>query len=216
MADPSAGNFTVAQLRASVAASQSNVVSSQPAASEAAAPPREEGPTMSQKMWHIATNLTDCIHVRCVNYRVLNTSLWKAATSFFTVVLLFGSQIHHLWLPPNADGAMDVLYGVTFLFFMVDMGLRVYAEPNYFQFQFGLCWYHNNTSFESGSCLLGSFMFWCDFISMMTLLYEISKINQGLAETPEVTIDLDDHGRPVSKNLLLREHVVTKGLTSKR
>ena len=206
MADPSAGNFTVAQLRASVAASQSNVVSSQPAASEAAAPVREEGPTMSQKMWNMAINLTDCIHVRCVNYRVLNTSLWKAATGFFTAVLLFGSQIHHLWMPSQADEAMDVVYGVAFLFFVADMGLRVYAEPNYFQFQFGHCGYHNNYSFESGSCQLGSFMFWCDLISMMALLYDISIINQGNAITPEEEIILDENGRPVRRIDLLNAY----------
>jgi hypothetical protein len=45
---------------------------------------------------------------------------------------------------------------------------------------------------------LGSFLFWCDFISTMTLLSEIAFINKRAFESVTVMIQLDQFGMPVS------------------
>jgi hypothetical protein len=198
MADPSAGNFTVAQLRATSAATNNDATASQPAASEAAAPPTNTKPTLKQQVWDFFFNST-CINVRCVQLRVLQSYLWRMSMSLFSVVLLFGSQIHHLWLAPRFDVLMDIVYAFAFLFFMVDIGLRIYAEPNYFQFQFGKCWGRmRNPEAGSSRCVLGSFMFWCDWISMMMLLYDISVINQENYAMTHIDIELGSSGSPVS------------------
>lgn len=105
----------------------------------------------------------------------------------FSVFLLFGSQIQHLWVASAADIVFEILSTITFAFFIMDMTIRIIAEPNYFNFE--LCWYphagggfyggENIDSSNSGSsCVLGGFMFWCDLVSTGALLNDISLVNQ--------------------------------------
>jgi hypothetical protein len=122
---------------------------------------------------------------------------------FFSFVVLFGSQIQHLWVAPQGDIVFDVLSTITFAFFVLDMTIRIIAEPNYFHFHVGSS--STNTSSGGGvgesskDCLvLGSFMFWCDLVSTGVILYDISYINKGHYGIREVDIELNESGAPVS------------------
>jgi hypothetical protein len=138
-----------------------------------------------------------CLH-RCIRSRV-----WKALSIIFSVFLLFGSQIQQLYVPPEGDIVFDVLRVITFCFFLVDMGFRTLAEPNYFHFHlFGTTRGSGafsafettpttTTTKDSSACEFGSFMFWCDLVSTGVLLYDISFINANHYDVVEVDIFLD-------------------------
>ena len=113
---------------------------------------------------------------------------------FFSVFLLFGAQIQHLWTAPAGDIVFDILAMITFAFFLVDMTIRIFVEPNYCNISFAC----GRSGYESRTCSLGSFMFWCDLASTGVILYEVSFINKPHYEVISIDIDLDDFGLPVS------------------
>jgi hypothetical protein len=136
-------------------------------------------------------------------HRCIRSRVWKALSIFFSVFLLFGSQIQHLCVPPGIDIVFDILDMITFCFFLVDMGFRTLAEPNYFHFH--LCGTTRGsgafgafettptttTTKDSSACEFGSFVFWCDLVSTGVLLYDVSCINANHYDVVKVAIDLD-------------------------
>ena len=145
-----------------------------------------------------------------INHRLINTRVWNGFTILFTVVLLFGTQIQDLWCPKSSDVAFDVLFTCSFIFLIFDVLLRSVADPSYFVFTVGrrdfrsldgesafirsdaLCGLH--------TCLqIGSFMFWCDLLSTLSLLWDISYIGRLRTAMIMVDIEIDELGVPVSQ-----------------
>ena len=132
---------------------------------------------------------------------------------FFTVLLLFGEPVQYLWFPKQADVAFNYLYTFAFAFFVIDIAMRCYVSPQYFVFEvFGLDYRHDaqgrrkprpptggiRSGWGGTFIKIGSFMFWCDVLSTLTLLYDISWINVGLEERTELTVPVNAAGVAVS------------------
>jgi len=144
-----------------------------------------------------------------LNHRLINTMVWNGLIILFTVVLLFGTQVQDLWCHKSSDVAFDVLFTCSFVFLIFDVLLRSVADPNYFGFTVGRrdfrsldgesaysrsdAWCGLHTCFQ-----LGSFMFWCDLLSTLSLLWDISYIGRLRTATVVVGIEIDDLGIPVS------------------
>ena len=96
-----------------------------------------------------------------------------------------------------------------FIFLIFDVLLRSVADPSYFVFTVGrrdfrsldgesafirsdaLCGLH--------TCLqIGSFMFWCDLLSTLSLLWDISYIGRLRTAMVMADIKIDELGVPVS------------------
>jgi hypothetical protein len=120
---------------------------------------------------------------------------WKVMQSFFTLLLLFGSQIQSLAVPKRGDNAFDVLYTLGLAFFTMDLCIRCRIEPNYSMFS--ICGRGFGDS-PVGSVVCGSFMFWCDLVSTLAFLYDISYVNTRHYAMITVDITLDGFGQPVS------------------
>jgi hypothetical protein len=130
---------------------------------------------------------------------VLDNSLWKALLLVLTFILLFGAQIRDIFIPPDGDGACDAILMTTFGLLVIDMLMRIDSEPTYF-----LCICRSNDSLERtwfNYVQVGSFLFWCDILSTMTLLTEISFINKKGFAARSFFIQLDQFGIPVSTHL---------------
>jgi hypothetical protein len=127
---------------------------------------------------------------------LISSRTWHVLLIFFTILLLFGSQFQELWVPKEGDIVFDILFTVALGVFALDMLFRCYTEPQYFELN--LC----GKSFGEapaawGSCRLGSFMFWCDLVSSLTLLWDISYVNKILFDEETIDIQLDGFGLPV-------------------
>lgn len=151
----------------------------------------------ARKRWFNCCNRENSTSVlwfrRCIRSRI-----WKLCSIFFGLFLLFGSPIQHLWVPPSGDMVFNVLSSVTFAFFIIDIAIRICVEPNYFNFNWCCC--SPPYSEQNYTCVVGSFMFWCDLLSTGAVLYEIPLITSKHYETMDVQIRLDD-GLPVRKKL---------------
>lgn len=119
---------------------------------------------------------------------------WKVLLSFFTLLLLFGSQIQHLAVPKRGDIAFDVLFTLGLAFFIIDLCIRCRIEPNYFMFY--IC--GRGIGDAPGKLICGSFMFWCDLVSTLAFLYDISYVNTRHSDMITVDIMLNQFGQPVS------------------
>lgn len=132
---------------------------------------------------------------------------------FFTLLLLFGESVQNLWCPKSSDVAFDYLFTIGFAFFVIDVAMRCYVSPAYFVFEFfGMdCRYDAQgrrkprpppgglrDGWGNSFIKVGSFMFWCDVVSTLTLLYDISWINGALQERMEVAIPVNSFGVVVS------------------
>lgn len=90
-------------------------------------------------------------HVRYRFYlqRFLNTSQWwKYVLIINTFILLFGSSVRDIFLPSNSDVFFNILFVITFVIFSIDILLRIYAEPHYFNYNFCGCRKHKNNHNE--------------------------------------------------------------------
>jgi len=131
-------------------------------------------------------------------------------------ILLFGEPFRELFIPPAGDPAVDTVFCVCLALFFVDMALRIDAEPHYFALYCGCCCGRTAAAGAGGAgqhrgnpgmrgiqsgrgycCQLGSFLFWCDFVSTLTLLADISWINKGYFGERQFDIGLDSFGIPV-------------------
>ena len=144
--------------------------------------------------------------------RVLSSLAWKFLIFLSTIILLFGSPIQFLWLPPEADKYLDVVYILTLIVFVVDMILNMVVDQDYFGFDP----FHRNSVPPYGGAkhctvAIGSFKMWCDVVSTAAILYDISKINTSLLEEECVELRLDSLGAIVSDSnyylsILIVEH----------
>jgi len=120
----------------------------------------------------------------------IRSIIWFVLFSGFSVFLMFGPAIQSL-IDTGTTGDLAFLYLriIMFFFFSFDMLIRCVTEENYFVFQlFRRKDQHNPTSAlyrsNTGSgdsnksfFRFGSFLFWCDFLSTISILYDISFIN---------------------------------------
>lgn len=132
---------------------------------------------------------------------IISSKWWSnGIILFFTIILLFGAQMQELIFNKEAGLGLDGLFTVTFVVLLVDIIMRCFTEPAYYSFQFcdrkkgGA---NSNSSAGWGICQFGSFMFWCDLISTLLLIYNISYISNSLFPTKSITIMLDENGVPV-------------------
>jgi len=93
---------------------------------------------------------------------------------------------------------MDVLFCIALAVFTMDMVMRCYLEPKYVAVP--RCRKKENAASSPwGRCQLGgSFLFWCDLLSTLTLLYNISFINKSEFKIKGIDITLNSIGIPVS------------------
>lgn len=126
---------------------------------------------------------------------IIKSPLWKIIIAFNTVLLLFGSEFQELFIPPTGDIVMDILFFIALGVFTADIIMRCYLEPNYASLP--TC-HPNQQNSAWGRCSMGSFLFWCDFVSTLTLLYNISFINAHTFQAKTIDITLNVIGIPVS------------------
>jgi hypothetical protein len=117
--------------------------------------------------------------------KIIYNHIWQILMIVLSFILLFGPQIQHLFFPASADFACDIVYSATFIFFCLDIIIRLGAEKDYFQF-------------DLFALELGSFLFFCDIISTLALLYDIQWIGAPQFEEMYVNILLNEFGVPVS------------------
>jgi len=120
--------------------------------------------------------------------KILNSSGWKGVLIACSTIILFGAQLRDMFVPKSADATVDVIFVMVLTFLVVDIVLRSDTEPAYF-----VCY----------SCRgwnVGSFLFWCDFWSTITLLYDIRGLTERLGVN-EVVITLNEQGIPVRENV---------------
>lgn len=144
---------------------------------------------------------------------LLHTTAYKVLLISFSVILLFGAEFQELFLPRQADQTMDVVYTIVFVFLLADVVMRIDAEDHYFSFQAccwirGVCWCKNGNNnnnrgrrssgelnnSHNGCCRIGSFLFWCDLCSTLTLLADITWINKDRFREMNYSIHLNDFG----------------------
>ncbi len=149
--------------------------------------------------------------------KILNLHVWKALMICFTTILLFGAQIRDLFFPKSADLAVDIVFLIVVCFFWVDSLLRMDCETNYFRFYvFSSFGYSSGSTVPRGTtsdlrevdpsvghCCgrpfhIGSFLFWCDIISTVALLREITLVDPtGIFDEARIEIRLDEFGMPL-------------------
>lgn len=159
-----------------------------------------------RRMWRF---VPDANRRRAFFAMVIYSYYWRAMLIVLTIILLFGAQIQNTVLPPSADEACNAIFMAAFVLFSLDIIIRIDVESNYFVLRF--CDYSCSTDFHPTSeaqptvpsaagCFnieVGSFLFWCDVISTLTLLHEISFIDNANFAEKSMFITLDDFGTPV-------------------
>eukprot|EP00934_Nitzschia_sp_Nitz4_P007161 Nitzschia sp. Nitz4//scaffold179_size51476//16556//19732//NITZ4_006924-RA/size51476-processed-gene-0.3-mRNA-1//1//CDS//3329539210//7151//frame0 len=129
----------------------------------------------------------------------------------FYCFILFGSQLQEL-TQVLKQSTFDILAWITFVFCIVELILRVIGEASYFMFQLPF-FMTNYTSRSSNNSVVGggdnnfsfgSFLFWCDVVSTISILYDISHVNPTHFSKTEKTFHLDIDGFPVDKHFSSR------------
>jgi hypothetical protein len=160
-----------------------------------------ESPASMSRMQRFGAGMANCLRPSRAALdgvsMLISSRTWHVMLVFFTILLLFGSQFQELLVPKEGDIVFDILFTVALGVFAFDMLFRCYTEPQYFELN--IC----GKSFGEapaawGSCRLGSFMFWCDLVSSLTLLWDISYVNKFLFDEATIDIQLDGFGMPVS------------------
>ena len=157
--------------------------------------------TATQRKWSLRCTPPNCQPIARFAERIIYNYAWYIVIWFMTFILLFGSAIQDLWVPKSADVAFDVLYTASLVILILDMIFHLFADPDYFVFTIFSCFQKSKrreTQPKLWTFGVGSFMFWCDLISMMALIYDISYINRREFETTVTHLELDDFGVPVS------------------
>jgi hypothetical protein len=137
----------------------------------------------------------------------IHSIVWKVFIVFCTVVLLFGRPIQHLWVPKEGDIVFTILYTIALAIFTLDMICNTIADPLYFQFTPRCCrskqqrrqqrQQQQQPDFNSWTCGIGSFLFWCDAFSTYCLIIQIPYIASWDVEMPALQMSLDAVGVPV-------------------
>lgn len=145
----------------------------------------------SYHIWH-------GINYRCD--RLVQSIFWKTILAFCTVVLLFGAPLQFLCSQRGADSAFDVVYLVVLGVFILDMAFNLMVDPEYFKCP-KCIWKPHQAKFWN--CGIGSFMFYCDALSIVGLLRDISYVNPKYFSTMSLVLELDEYGIAVSVRVYL-------------
>ena len=119
--------------------------------------------------------------------------IWIFVHFLFSIILLFGSAIQRLaGVGPRGDRVYLCFLVVVLFFFIVDILIRCVAEVDYFVFSLcrrdnerrnSISILHQSNSDNSDTkrtyFCVGSFLFWCDFLSSLSILYDFSLINNN-------------------------------------
>lgn len=146
------------------------------------------------------------IWLQNVSEGIVNSCFWKITISFFTFVLLFGSPLQFWLVPATGDPVFNAIYMVGFVIFMIDIVFNSYADPEYMvcdPCNRRLRNPHPNHVQQQRIWTFGfgSFNFWCDLISSVGFLYDVSFINKSEFSMQVIDIELDLIGVPVSEKL---------------
>ena len=145
------------------------------------------------------------IWLQNASYGIIHHFLWKSLIVIFTIVLLFGRPCQLWFIPASGDVAMNVLYVVGFVIFVIDIIFHSYLDPKYLPF--ASC---DRKGRKSGItslgqrkyCFpyisLGSFNFWCDFLSTLCFLLEFNVLSRSRFGQKKIEIVFDQFGLPVS------------------
>jgi hypothetical protein len=148
---------------------------------------------------------------------------------FFSLFLLFGSSIQDLWMGADGDIVFEVIRNIMLAYFVWDMLIRCLTDKEYFVCTVGGGSASAMTPTASGTPLAGSnnaasggptrhsmthfdakemhpqfatgsFFFWCDLVSTLAILYDLSYVNKNSNGVQQVQIGLDNDGVPVSED----------------
>jgi len=125
--------------------------------------------------------------------KLTKTIIWKIIHVIFSIFLLFGPPVQLLVINIGEKGDLIflILRILMLLFFIVDMTVRCITDDTYFVCT--LCKKGDRAANAStsiprssddnsdgmGSTFgIGSFLFWCDLISTVSILYDLSLINK--------------------------------------
>jgi hypothetical protein len=158
--------------------------------------------------------------------------VWRILYIFFSIFLLFGSSIQDLLVGPDIDIAFEVIRNIMLAYFILDMMIRCVTDKEYFVCTVGgegsesatttipttrpsVAGYNNATSRSTRystahhdardmhpSCTVGSFLFWCDVVSTLAILYDLSYVNNNANGLRQVEIGLNSDGVPVSQETI--------------
>ncbi len=111
---------------------------------------------------------------------IINHTAWKIIILIMTLILLFGPPLK-LFFPKGADLYFDIILTITLVVLVADILMMFYAVPMYFVFSPSM----KARNDDEIGCLcfafqVGSFQFWFDFISVVSLMYDISFFNKNL------------------------------------
>jgi hypothetical protein len=142
------------------------------------------------------------VGLQTVSHRAVKSLFWKLLIGLLTFLLLFGSPLQFWLVSKEGDVVFDALYMFGFAIFMIDIVFNVYADPAYLT-----CDPCNRKLRKANPNLanhpqlwtfgFGSYNFWCDLISSVGFLYDISFINTAEFAMQTVIIELDRIGVPV-------------------
>jgi hypothetical protein len=147
--------------------------------------------------------------------------VWRILYIFFSLFLLFGSPIQDLLAGPDGDIVFEVIRNIMLVYFVLDMLLRCIMDKEYF-----VCavsgggsssattttgrtlppGFNNNPHLDAREvhlpCSIGSFLFWCDLVSTLAILYDLSYANKNSNGVRQIEIGLDSDGVPVSQETM--------------
>lgn len=157
------------------------------------------GSASRSKFWKVVTTIT-------------KSKTWMVFMYIFSIYLLFGPALQAMIdVRPQGDLIFLILRLVMLIFFVVDIFFRCFLDEDYFVFT--LCKGGNDVNNSSSLTPsrnsngsgdskdiwfgIGSFLFWCDIISTLSILYDLSFLNNHHFECVEHTITVEN-GVPVS------------------
>jgi len=92
--------------------------------------------------------------------RILDNSVFQIVISLFTFYALFGDDLRILAFSKSADVTFNVLQIIAMIGFFIEIVLSVYVKSDYFN----------------------SFFFWLDLISSVTLILDLTWVNEAISE----------------------------------
>jgi len=121
--------------------------------------------------------------------RLLKSRFWKVTIMLFTMVLLFGAPIQHFF-PEDTRSIFNAIYLTTIVILLVDIFLMVFVQKKYFNLSFNLSFKNWRKGWNEIEC--GSFMFWFDLISVLSMLFNVSFILKLNAAVIDINIYPDE------------------------
>lgn len=99
----------------------------------------------------------------------LNHKIWRFSIVVCEIILLFGFELRDLACPKQSDQIFDIGFSITFVMLIADILFMCIVVPGYF----------NLGRSDDSFCRIafGSWSFWLDFFSSLTILNEITFVN---------------------------------------